>query len=164
MSSEESRANSQETLPIQEKKPEVSSKNGHKNNPFTNQPVDRSRRSFMNRAGGLTAMAVAAAIVPLEPLLGGKESEADASVITYSENNRSNQSFNYRKFEAQAEKISPPVAPDNGDAAKYSDHSGTWSKTLAHDDLEIVNANSYASLVNALTTTNFVDFQNIIVG
>ena len=164
MSKQDSRANTQEALPIDENRPQVSSRNGRKNNPFTNQPADRSRRSFMNKAGGLTAMAVAAAMVPLEPLLGGKESTAEASVITYTENTRANDAFNYRKQEAQAEKISPPVAPDNGDAAKYSDHSGTWSKTLAHDDLEIVNANSYTSLVNALTSGNFTDFQNILVG
>jgi hypothetical protein len=164
MSKQDLRANTQEALPIDEKKPEVSSKNGRKNHAPTNEPADRSRRSFMGKASGLTAMAVAAAMVPLEPLLGGKESTAEASVITYAENTRANDAFNYRKQEAQAEKISPPVAPDNGDAAKYSDHSGTWSKTLAHDDLEIVNANSYASLVNALTSGNFVDFQNIIVG
>jgi hypothetical protein len=164
MSKQDPRANTQEALPIDEKKPEVSGKNGHKNNAPTNQPADRSRRSFLNKAGGLTAMAVAAAMVPLEPLLGGKESTAEASVITYAENTRANNSFSYRKQEAQAEKISPPVAADNGDAAKYSDHSGTWSKTLAHDDLEIVNANSYASLVNALTSGNFADFQSILVG
>ena len=164
MSKQDQFANSQEALPIDKNRPQVSSKNGRKNNPFTNQPADRSRRSFMNKAGGLTAMAVAAAMVPLEPLLGGKESTAEASVITYAENTRANNAFSYRKQEAQAEKISPPVAPDNGDAALYADHSGTWSKVLAHDDLEIVNANSYASLVNALTSGNFTDFQNILVG
>jgi hypothetical protein len=134
------------------------SKRGHM------QPTDRSRRSFLGRAGGLTAMAMAASIVPLEPLLGGKETDAEASVITYAENTRSNQSFDYRKFEAQAEKISPPVAPDNGDAALYTDHSGTWSKALVHDNLQLVNATSYNSFVNALTSTNFADFENIIVG
>ena len=127
-------------------------------------PADRSRRSFMTRAGGFTAMAVAASMVPLEPLLGGKESQAEASDIQYDENSRANQSFNYRKFEAQAEKISPPVAPDNGDFALYTDHSGSWSKALVHDNLELVNQSSWTSFVNALTSTNFADFENIIVG
>jgi len=103
-------------------------KKNSQNNHERNLPADRSRRSFMGRAGGFTAMAVAAAMVPLEPLLGGKATEAEASDIVYSENSRSNQSFDYRKFEAQAEKVSPPVAPDNGDFALYTDHSGTWSK------------------------------------
>jgi len=127
-------------------------------------PVDGTRRSFLGKAGGLTAMAVAAAMVPLQPLVGGKETQAEASDITYSENNRANNSFNYRKQEAQAEKISPPVAPDNGDFALYTDHSGSWSKTLQHDNLGIVNATSFNSFVNALTTTKFADFEAILVG
>lgn len=130
----------------------------------TSVPSDPSRRSFLGKAGGLTAMAVAASVVPLQPLLGGKSSQAQASDITYAENTRSNNAFDYRKFEAQNEKLSPPVASDNGDFALYTDHSGTWSKTLAHDSLEIVNQNSFTSFVNALTSGNFSDFQNIIVG
>ena len=138
-------------------------KNGHKNHDRT-QLANRSRRSFLCRAGGLTAMAMAAGLVPLEPLLGGKQNQAEASDITYSESNRSNNAFNYRKQEAQAEKISPPVAPDNGDFALYTDHSGTWSKTLPHDNLGIVNQSAFTSFVNALTSGTFADFQNIIVG
>ena len=95
------------------------------------QLADRSRRAFLGRAGGLTAMAMAAGIVPLEPLLGGKTTEAEASDIVYSESNRSNNAFNYRKQEAQAEKISPPVAPDNGDFALYTDHSGYVEQNAA---------------------------------
>jgi hypothetical protein len=127
-------------------------------------PENPSRRMFMGKAGGLTAMAVAASMVSLEPLLGGKATEAAASDITYTESNRSNDAFNYRKLEAQNEKLSPPVAADNGDFALYTDHSGTWSKTLAHDNLGIVNATSFNSFVTALTNGDFADFQNIIVG
>ena len=130
----------------------------------TDRPADNSRRSFMGKAGGLTAMAVAAAMVPLEPVLGGKETRAEASDITYSESNRSNSAFNYRTKEAQAEKVSPPIAADNGDFALYTDHSGTWSKTLQHDNLGIVNATSFNSFVTALTNGDFADFQNILVG
>jgi hypothetical protein len=138
-------------------------KNSHTNHDRT-YPVDRSRRSFLGRAGGLTAMAMAAGIVPLEPLLGGKQTQAEASDIVYSESNRSNDAFNYRKQEAQAEKVSPPVAPDNGDFALYTDHSGTWSKTLQHSALGIVNPTSFNSFTTALTNADFADFQNILVG
>src|SRR5690348_15865688 len=116
MSKQDSRANTQEALSIDEKQPEVSSKNSRKNHARTNEPADRSRRSFMGRASGLTAMAVAAALVPLEPLLSGKESTAEASVITYAENTRANDAYPYRKQKAKDEKISHAVAPDNGDA------------------------------------------------
>jgi hypothetical protein len=118
----------------------------------------------MGKAGGLTAMAAAAAMVPLESLLGGKGSEAEASVITYQSNSRANLSFSFRKQQAQAEKINIGVLSDNGDAAKFTDHSGSWSKVLPHDSLGIVNQAAYASFTKALTSGKFVDFEDIIVG
>ena len=107
---------SQETLLTDNEKLIATNKNGRK------LPGNGSRRSFIKRAGGLAAVA---AMVPLQPLLGGKETLAEASDITYSEVNRANLAFAYRRQEAQAEHVSPPVAPDNGDFAKYTDHSGT---------------------------------------
>ncbi|HEY6972100.1 MAG TPA: vanadium-dependent haloperoxidase [Candidatus Angelobacter sp.] len=129
-----------------------------------NLPDDPSRRSFLSKAGGLTAFALASAIVPLEPLLSGKKSRAEASVITYKSNQRSSDAFSYRSTEAHNEQINIGVLPDNGDAAKFTDHSGTWTKTLKHTSLEIVDPTSYNSLVTALTSGSFTDFQNIIVG
>jgi hypothetical protein len=164
------------TQPVPQQEPHsvsVSLSNGAQTNGKKNvhklfartQLADRSRRAFLGRAGGFTAMAVAAAgIVPLEPLLGGKQTEAEASDITYSESTRANNAFKYRNQEAQAEKTSPPVAADNGDFALYTDHSGTWSKTLQHDNLGIVNQSSFTSFTNALTSTKFADFQAILVG
>jgi hypothetical protein len=123
-----------------------------------------SRRSFLGKAGGLTAFALASTIVPLEPLLGGKDSQATASVISYKDNTRANDAYYFRRQTANDEHIDLPVPPDNGDAARFSDHSGTWTKCLAHDDLGIVNQNSYTSFVNALSSGKFSDFENIIVG
>jgi hypothetical protein len=148
----------QEELPASSEKPQVSS-NGHKGH--NDQPSRASRRSFIKRAGGLAAVA---AMVPLEPLLGGKETLAEASDITYDENTRSGIAFTIRKTAAGNDKVNPGVLPDNGDFAKYADKSGTWSKALIHDSLEIVNQNSFTSFVNALTSTNFNDFENIQVG
>src|SRR5215471_12064067 len=136
----------------------------HSDNTDSNLPDNPSRRSFLSKAGGFTAMALASAIVPLEPLLGGKESRAEASVITYKSSQRTNDAFSYRSTEAHNEQINIGVLADNGDAARFTDHSGTWSKVLKHTSLEIVDPTSYNSLVNALTTGNFTDFQNIIVG
>ena len=73
-----------------------------------------SRRNFVK--GAATIAAVAAA-VPLKPLLGGKDSLAEASVVDYRSAARATASFNYRKSTAQAEKIDVGVQPDNGDAA-----------------------------------------------
>jgi hypothetical protein len=123
-------------------------------------PADSSRRSFLGRVGGATAVALAAGI-PLEPLFEGK---AEASVVPYRSNNRANDSWNYRKSTAQAEKIDVGVLPDNGDLRRFTDYSGSWSKCLKHDALGIVNRASYQSFLYALTTGRHQDFENILVG
>jgi len=126
-----------------------------------NRPSGISRRNLLK--GVATAAAVAAA-VPLQPLLGGKETAAEASVIGFDGSDRSADSFNFRTGVAQAEHIPIVVPPDNGDAARFTDHSSSWSKALVHDDLQIVNEASWQSFVKALTSGKFQDFQNIIVG
>jgi hypothetical protein len=113
--------------------------------------------------GGATAVALAVGL-PLEPLLEGKHGEADASVVNYSSYNRANNSFNYRKNTALKEYINVGLLPDNGDAARFTDFSGSWSKCLKHDALGIVNRASWLSLTHALQTGRFSDFENIQVG
>ena len=128
------------------------------------QPSSPSRRSFLGKASGLSAAVVVSTLVPLEPLLDGKGSTAEASVIPYAHRARANASFSYRGATAAAEYIDLGVLPDNGDAARFSDHSGSWSKALLHDSVGMVNQNAWASFVTALSTGRFSDFQNIIVG
>ena len=120
-----------------------------------------SRRSFVK--GAVTVAAVAAA-VPLEPLLGGKESVAEASVVPYGSAARANANFNYRTSTATAENIDVGVQPDNGDATTFTDFSGSYSKALLHDGLGVPNAASWLSMRNALASGSFLDFENIIVG
>src|SRR5262245_48149986 len=88
-----------------------------------------SRRTFVG--GG--AAAAAAATVPLLPLLGGKESAAEASIVPYNENTRTAASFNYRTSTARAARIAVGVQPDNGDAERFTDFSGNYTKALLHD-------------------------------
>ncbi len=126
-------------------------------------PADSSRRSFIGTVGGATAVALAVGI-PLEPVLEGKHGEAEASVVTYGSSGRTNASWKYRDNTADAEKINVGLQPDNGDSQRYTDFSGSWSKCLKHDYLGIVNRASWLSLVNALQTGRFSDFQNILVG
>jgi len=124
---------------------------------------DSSRRSFLGKMGGVTAAALAVGI-PLEPLFEGKHGQAEASVVNYNAYNRTNNSYNYRKNTALNEKIDVGVQPDNGDAARFSDFSGSWSKCLKHDALGIVNRASWLSLTHALQTGQWSDFENIQVG
>ena len=120
-----------------------------------------SRRSFVK---GAATIATVAAAVPLQPLLGGKESVAEASVVDYNSSNRANASFNYRKQMAQAQKINIGEQADNGDTARFTDFSCSYSKALSHDGLGVPNTAAMLSLKNALRTGQHTDFDNIIVG
>ena len=127
-------------------------------------PKGPNRRQFM---GGVSAVAAAAATlgaIGLEPLVGGKNSIAKASVVSYPVGRRANASLRYRTEIAKAEDINVPEQPDNGDSKRFTDFSGNYSKALAHDALSVPNLASYQSLIFALTNREFSDFQNIIVG
>ncbi|MFL6210960.1 MAG: vanadium-dependent haloperoxidase [Pyrinomonadaceae bacterium] len=120
-----------------------------------------SRRNFVKSAATIAAVA---ATVPLKPLLGGKESVAEAAGGNSNAANRTNDCFNYRKNMAQAQKINVGPQPDNGDAAQFTDFSCSYSKGLKHDYLGIPNAAAMLSLKNAFATGNPADFASIIVG
>jgi hypothetical protein len=120
-----------------------------------------SRRTFVK---GVATIATVAAAVPLEPIIGGKGSVAEASVVDYNSANRANASFNYRKSMAQAEKINIGGQSDNGDTARFTDFSCSFSKSLLHDGLGVPNAAAMLSLKNALASGNHADFENIGVG
>jgi hypothetical protein len=132
--------------------------------PDPNLLVNPSRRSFLEKAGGFTAIVLASAIVPLEPLLGGKESRAEAAVISYDPTTRASKSFDYREDQAENENINIGVLPDNGDATTFTDFSGNFTKALQHNCFAVVNPTSFNSMKTALTSGLFSDFQNIIVG
>ncbi|MGH9875652.1 MAG: vanadium-dependent haloperoxidase, partial [Pyrinomonadaceae bacterium] len=120
-----------------------------------------SRRNFVK---GAATIATVAAAVPLEPLLGGNRSVAEASVVDYNSPTRANASFNYRKSMAQAQKINVGGQADNGDVARFTDFSCSYSKALLHDGLGVPNAAAMLSLKNALATGKHSDFDHISVG
>src|SRR6267378_226405 len=59
-------------------------------------PEDPSRRSFLGKVGGVAAVAIAAGSIPLEPLVGGRHSVAEASVVSYDSTARQAANFDYR--------------------------------------------------------------------
>jgi len=130
-----------------------------------NAPSDQSRRSFLGKVGlgGATAAALAVG-VSLEPLIAQKDGEAEASVVPYRSNDRSNDSFKYRRNTAINEKVNNGELSDNGDSQRFTDFSGSWSKCLPHQYLGIPNRAAWLSLVHALNTGRFSDFENIQVG
>ena len=127
-------------------------------------PPSESRRKFLGNVSGTAVAAMTAGAIGLEPLLGGKESVAEASVVNYSSERREDKSFNYRRSTANAEKIDVGQQPDNGDATRFADFSGSYSKALLHDGLGVPNAASWLSLKRALHSGEFEDLENIIVG
>ena len=64
--------------------------------------IQSSRRKFISTAGLAGAATVAAAAIPLEPLLGSKTSVAEAANSSSNAVNRANDCFNYRKNMAQS--------------------------------------------------------------
>jgi len=123
-----------------------------------------SRRKFLGNVSGVAVAALTTGAIGLEPLLGGKEVAAHASVVPYHPDNHEDKSFDYRVGTARAEKIRGAEQRDNGDVARFTDFSGNYSKASLHDGLGVPNAASWLSLRNALKTGEFEDFENIIVG
>src|SRR5215467_12704062 len=94
--------------------------------------VGVSRRSFVKSAATIAAVA---STVSLDPFLGDTKTIAEASSEKRAAVNRTNDCFNYRKSTAVAERINVGPQADNGDAARFTDFSGNYSKALLHDSL-----------------------------
>ena len=101
-----------------------------------------SRRRFIGTLGKTAAGAAAVAVAA--PFVGGKVSVAEAA------NNetpgRMNDCFNYRKNAAIAQRVNVGPQEDNGDAARFTDFSGNFSKALLHDNLGVPNAAAWLAL------------------
>jgi hypothetical protein len=127
--------------------------------------MGNSRRKFLGDVGkaGLGAAAVAAV-----PLTGAKGTAAEAAPDRAAGNSgapgRMNDCFAYRRDAAIASRVNIGPQAGNGDIARFTDYSGTYSKGLAHDALGIPNAAAMLSLVRAFQTGRQADFANIIVG
>ncbi len=133
-----------------------------RNSGAENPSADPSRRSFLGKVGGATAVALTVGI-PLEPLFEGKRGQAEASVAHYGSSSRAYASYDYRKDTAQNDNVDIGELPDNGDSHRFTDYSGNWSKCLKHDALGIPNQAAFRSLLHAFQTGEFQDFENILV-
>jgi hypothetical protein len=120
-----------------------------------------SRRKFVK---GAVTVATVAAAVPLQSVLGGKETTAQASVVQFKPKKRTERAFQVRLKAAQKQRIDVGLQADNGDAARFPDGSANFTKALKHDALGVPNAAAFASLRNALSTGEAEDFAKILVG
>jgi len=69
-----------------------------------------------------------------------------------------------RMAAARERKISLPLHPDNGDEAAYANRIGNYSKGLPHNATGEVDPAAYESFLNALSTGQDADFENIVIG
>lgn len=158
---EDSQGHCEKVTPVQRERTHNNEKKRRGESGAT-EPANTSRRFFLGKVGGAAAVALAA--IPFEPLIEGNHAEAEASVVDYGPSRRATASLRYRDSTADAEMIVVGEQPDNGDSQRFTDFSGSWSKCLKHDYLGIVNSASWLSLVHALQSERWEDFENIQVG
>ena len=121
------------------------------------------RRRFLEGMGGAAAIAafrpsgVLASVSDPDPTGLGSADTAGLS--------RRLRSLELRSQAALAEFAVPsPRQQSNGDELRYLNRIASFSKGLPHGDLGEVNPAAYASLLNALSTGNPDDFEQIVMG
>jgi len=117
------------------------------------------RRTFIGRLG----VTAAAATIATMPFAGDKALEAEAAGNSDAPS-RMNDCFAYRREAAIASRVNAGPQKDNGDAARFTDYSGNFSKALQHDALGIPNAAAFQSLRTAMASGKKADFDSIGVG
>src|SRR5271165_1328823 len=79
--------------------------------------------------------------------------------------NRVVRSFAQRVRAAAKDALVPaPPQPDNGDEARYSDKSGTYTKCIKQSDIGVVDPAAYLTFTKALNSGDPADFAAITVG
>jgi hypothetical protein len=119
-----------------------------------------SRRDFIGT--GATVGAVMAN--PLQPVLEANEPAIEPSVVSFNSDTRMEDSYRYRTAVARAERIDLGMQRDNGDAKRFTDFSGNYSKALLHDALGVANKAAVESLIKAIQTGEVSDFEDILIG
>jgi hypothetical protein len=134
--------------------------------PPSDTPRSGSRRRFL---GSVRGVAVAAAAIGLEPLLGSRLSVATAAGDDHdgrsSGSERSEKAEEIRIEAARAERRVPgPPHATNDDEERYADKCGTYTKALLQDGPGRVNLSAYKSFKHALHSGKPEDFEDIIMG
>ncbi|HYY72324.1 MAG TPA: vanadium-dependent haloperoxidase [Candidatus Bathyarchaeia archaeon] len=147
--------------------PSLTSKKGHVLD-NASEPANRSRRSFLAKAGAAATVAVAARALNLESTANAQSpavSGSSGEIGPLSDSARAQACFNLRQSVAQADFNQPLVShPSNGDDSLYPDKCGSFSKALPHDIYGRVDLSAYQSLITALSTGSPSDFENITLG
>ncbi|MBP5971745.1 vanadium-dependent haloperoxidase [Brasilonema sp. CT11] len=129
-----------------------------------------SRRSFLGRAGVLTATGVTAGV--MSPLLSStrkgdivQAQNVVGSERVFDDNNFVQKAYNVR-VQAAKQQLDLGVVPQptNGDEERYPNKIASDSRGLPHDKRGEVNLEAYNSVTKPLTTLDPNDFEKIILG
>lgn len=124
-----------------------------------------NRRHFLGQVGGAAATLAAGAVTLSAGASAAAQDEDATPTALRPSQTRVKAAFKLRVGEAKADALLPlPTNINNGDDALYPDKGGTYTKGLLHDSFGRVDPSSYATFKTALTSGNFSDFENIIMG
>jgi hypothetical protein len=115
-----------------------------------------NRRAFLLKAGGL-----AGALVTPVPSLGARP---EPGVYPEPSRRRVDHAYALRMEFARRMKKSTPAQTTNGDAERYPNKIGTFTKALPHNRLGEVDLKAFGSLLRALGTGDPADFESIPMG
>jgi len=132
-------------------------------------PRGPNRRKFLGQLGAAATFAagtLASPSVSSAQAIGGRSNSPGGVAPPAGVNNRRvSEAFELRMAEAiEDAQVPAAINVNNGDEARYPDKGGTYTKGLKHDDLGRVDPLSYQTFKTALTSGEFSDFQNIIMG
>lgn len=143
----------------------MSSENSPEKNGTIQDLAQPNRRQFLGRASA-TAALLAAGAIGLEPLFDSPASVAEAAeIMPQSGSERANRAKAIRKAAADAEKPLTVLShPSNGDEELYSNRIGNFHKSLPHNSIGEVDPAAYNSLLAALQSGAFSDFEAVPAG
>ena len=136
--------------------------------PSPKTPKDSPRRKLLGRIGATFAAGMLARDASASD--HSRSSARDGAVASNvggpeGISTRVNKSFALRVSAATTESRIPiPPHTTNGDEARYSDKSATYTKGLLQDDLCKVNLSAYETLTTALNSGEPDDFEKITLG
>ena len=124
-----------------------------------------NRRRFLGQMGGAAATFAAGALATSSGALAAENDNGGTLPPAGLAHKRVRAAFKLRVGEAKEDALVPAaVNINNGDEALYPDKGGAYTKGLPHDSFGRVDPNAYATFKTALTSGNFSDFENIIMG
>jgi membrane-associated phospholipid phosphatase len=127
--------------------------------------ISLGRREFLGNIGMMTTATLAASVMGLSSISETIVPEAKAAEIgPLNPHQRRRQAFRVRRQAAAFQKkLSLPEHQCNGDEALYPDKIGNYTKGLPHNSLGEVDIDAYDALVNALSSGDPDDFENVPV-